>query len=45
MQAQELPIGSITLKNGFEERLCDRVGNDSERAFGRAEEGRQLENA
>ena len=45
MQAQELPGGSTALANGFEERLCDRVGSDSERASGRAEEGRQLENA
>jgi hypothetical protein len=45
MQAQELPGGSTALANGFEERLCDRVGNDCEKASGRAEEGRQLENA
>lgn len=45
MQAQELPGGNTALANGFEERLCDRVGNDSERASGRAGEGRQSENA
>lgn len=45
MQAQELPGGSTALANGFEERLSDRVGNDCEKASGRAEEGRQLENA
>jgi hypothetical protein len=45
MQAQELPGGSTALANGFAERLCGRVGNDSGKASGRAEEGRQLENA
>ena len=45
MRVQELAVCSTTLENGFEERLCDRVENDSERASGRAEEGRQLENA
>jgi len=45
VQAQKLPGGSTALANGFEERLCDRVGNDSERASGRAGEGRQSENA
>ena len=45
VRVQELAVCSTTLENGFEERLCDRVGNDSERASGRAEEGCQLENA